>query len=97
MIEIDKPPYEYDICSSSIEDTIMNLFKHKPQNFRVFFVVFTPPWRIFERSYEIPSQGHDGVFFVSKDDLPTPNAWDVVMYSCLTGEAVARRQNRPVW
>lgn len=85
-----------DVCTSSIEVGIRALTKHKPNGGRVFFVVFTPAHRVFTRPMEDTlTHGYDAVKFIPKDDLPSDNAWDLVMYSTATGEAIVKWSHRP--
>ena len=94
MIDI-KPPIDCDVAMSSIEASLNLMKPHRPKG-RVFFVCFTPEWRIFSRELErYIHHGYDAVFFQPRENLPSPYAWDLVMYSSETGEATARVSQRP--
>lgn len=98
MIELDPPPIQTDIASTSIEYCLARLSVHKPKEVRVFFIVFVKPYQIFEREYEKAMRhGFDRVFFVPKEELPNNDAWDIVMYSTETCRPIARQENRPIW
>lgn len=95
MIEL-KPAIECDVTMSSVEMSINMLAEHRPKN-RVFFVVLTPEYRVFSRETErYSNQGYDAVFWQPNAHLPTPYAWDIIMYNTTTGEAIACVKHRPV-
>lgn len=96
MIELEPPNVEVDVNTTAIEYNLSLLAPHRPKDVRVFYVVFTRPFRIYTRPFEeTQKQGFDAVFFQPKVDLPSNYAWDCIMYSSETGEAIARQKNRP--
>jgi hypothetical protein len=94
MIEVGESVIPMDMTEASISYNVKQLLPHKDGS--VFFVVYTHPYQVFLGHYtHIQLIGFAPVFFVPKDNLPNDWAWDVVMYSSTTSEAIARMHNRP--
>lgn len=94
MIELEPTPIDLTLSLEAVEYEISLLRKHKDDTM-TFFVVFYPPYMVFARDWTQQKVGALPVFFVPKDNLPNQDDWDLVMYSSLNGDAIARQANRP--
>jgi hypothetical protein len=96
VLEATPAPVQADLALSSIELSVARLLKQyrKEEHGRVFFVVYTPEWRLYERDCN-RHPGYSALFFQPAEHLSNPYWWDIVMYSTSDGEAVVRLAWRP--
>lgn len=80
----------YQECTTSgVREAIYQLREYRPA-WRVFFVIFLQPWRIFEYKESLNQlrQGYDSIFFVPSESLKSPYVWDIVMYDAFSYQPI---------